>query len=91
MIRPPSQFKDGLEKDVFENIVRTQTLYHREKSEIMEDLILFQYTNHTIPQDKNAIRHSMLELWEDSAFGAPAMLEAQSLAKVRFGLPSARL
>lgn len=91
MIRPPSQFKDGLEKDVFENIVRTQTLYHREKSEIMEDLILFQYTNHTIPQDKNAIRQSMLEIWGDSAFGAPAMLEAQSLAKVRFGLPSARL
>ena len=82
LLRPPEQFKDGLEKNVFENIVKSEMLYHREKSQVIEDLILFQYTNHTDPDDKIATRKSMLEIYGDSLYDGPVMLEARALAKV---------
>ena len=82
LLRPPDQFKDGLEKNVFENIVKSEMLYHREESQVIEDLILFQYTNHTNPDDKIAIRKSMLEVFSDALFDGPVMLEAKALAKV---------
>ena len=83
VIRPPDQFKDGLERNLFETIVKNQMLYHREKSSIIEDLILFEYINHADPDNKEATRQSMMDLFSDAIFDAPVMLEAKALAKVK--------
>lgn len=58
-------------------------LYHREKSSIIEDLILFEYINHADPDNKDAIRQSLMELFSDAAFDASVILEAKALAKVK--------
>jgi len=81
LIRPPVQLKDGLEPNDFETIVKSQMLYAREKSEIIEDLIVFEYTNHADPGNKIALRQSMMEAFGDSVFDAPIMREAKALAK----------
>ena len=70
LLRPPDDFKDGLDLNLFETIVKNQMLYHREKSSIIEDLILFEYINHADPDNKDAIRQSMMDLFSDAAFDA---------------------
>ena len=82
-IRPPELFKNGLNRKEFETIVRGQMLYAREENQIIEDLVLFHYTNHTEPDNKNTIRQSTMEAFGDSIFDAPIVLEAKALAKVK--------
>ena len=83
LIRPPDQFAEGVEQEVFESIVRREMLYARElNNRMLEDVVLFEYTNHPDPDNKNTTRHLLLEIFGDSAFVAPAMLEAKALAKV---------
>jgi len=82
LIRPPDQFAEGVEQEVFESIVRREMLYARElNNRMLEDVVLFEYTNHPDPDNKNTTRHLLLEIFGDSAFVAPAMLEAKALAK----------
>ena len=82
-MRPPDQIKDGMNKTVFESAVKNEMNYARgKKSRIVEDLILFQYTNHADPEDKIAIRQSMMDAFSDVTFVAPALKEAKALAKV---------
>jgi len=59
IIRPPDQFKDGLEPKGFKTIFKSQLPYAREKSEIIEDLIAFEYTNHTDPDNKISFHNSV--------------------------------
>ena len=58
--------------------------YAHEKIGLIEDLIMFQYTNHTDPNDKIALRQAWMEICGHVLFDAPAVLEAKSLAKVTF-------
>ena len=82
MIRPPDQFKDGVEQEFFESVLRQEMLYARELNNfLVEDLVLFKYTNHSDPDNKSTIRQLMIEVFGDSAFVAPALLEAKALAK----------
>ena len=67
---------------MFESIVKTGVPYGREKSQIIEDLIVFQYTKHGDPEDKIAIRQSLMDCNTHPSFAAPALLEASALAKV---------
>lgn len=83
LIRPPGQFQDGIDQETFYSILSGEMLYAREKSSTVEDLALFEYTNHTDPHNRFAIRHLLMNCFGDSAFVAPAMLEANALAKVR--------
>lgn len=67
---------------MLESIVKGGILYARQKSQILEDLILFQYTKHEEPDDKIAIRQSMMDCSSHPLFVAPALFEAKALAKV---------
>lgn len=82
MIRPPGQFQHGVEQQMFETVLKGGMLYAREKNEIVEDLALFEYTNHEDPDNKFTIRRSLMDCLGDSAFVSPALLEATALAKV---------
>ena len=83
MVIPPDLVKDGMEQNVFEQVLKSVLIYAREKSKIVEDLLLFEYTNHADPDNKVAIRQLMIDSFSDSNFIAPALLEARALAKVR--------
>lgn len=82
LIRPPGLFQDGVKQELFKSILNVEMLYARQKSTIVGDLALFEYTNHTDPDNRSAIRQSLMNCFGDSAFVAPAMLEANALAKV---------
>ena len=82
LIRPPELFKDGVEKEFFETVVREELLYSRElKNSLVEDLILFEYTNHDDPGNKHALRQLLIDSFTDSGFVSPAVWEARALAK----------
>lgn len=83
MIRPPGQLQGGIDRQMFHSILSGEMLYAREKSGTFEDLALFEYTNHTDPHNRLGIRHMLMHCFGDSAFVAPAMLEANALTKVR--------
>jgi len=78
--RPPDEFQDGLERDMFERIIKGQMLYVRETSSIVEDLVLFEYTNHGDPDNKNSTRQSLFEAFGDAAFVSPVLRESKALA-----------
>ena len=83
VMRPPDQLKDGMNKTLFESTMKNEMMYARgEKSQIVEELILFQYTNHADPDDKITIRQSLMDAFGDMLFVAPALMEAKALAKV---------
>ena len=75
--------KDGMDRKMFESSVKG-LFYAHEKIGLIEDLITFQYTNHTDPNDKIALRQAWMEICGHVLFDAPAVLEAKSLAKVTF-------
>ena len=81
-LRPPGQLNDGLEQTMFETILG-EMLYARERNQFTKRLVLFQYTNHADPSNKHTTRQSMMDVFGDSCFVAPALLEAKALAKVR--------
>ena len=84
MMIPPDLVKDGMEPNMFESFVKSGRLvYAREKSKIMEEIILLEYTNHANPRDKLAVRQLMMDTVSHADFVAPALLEAKALAKVR--------
>ena len=75
--------KDGIEKETFQSFIKEGFHYARGRSPILDDLILFQYTNHADPDDKIAIRQSLMDCSSHSLFAAPTLLEAKALAKVK--------
>lgn len=82
LMQPPDQIKNGMNRKHFEYSVKNEIFYARKKSRIIEDLILFQYSNHGDPDDKIAIRQSWVDCFGDAMFAAPALQEAKALAKV---------
>lgn len=75
--------KDGMDRKMFESSVRG-LFYVHEKIGLIEDLIMFQYTDHADPNDKIALRQAWMDICGHAVFDAPAVLEAKSLAKVTF-------
>lgn len=84
MIMPRYQVKDGVPLEMLESVVRNGMIYARQKSKLVEDLTLFDYTKHGDPNNQIAVRQSMMDCFSDSGFIAPVMLEAKALAKVIF-------
>lgn len=78
-----NSLKDGMDRHVFESFTKKQLIYGREKSKILEELIFLEYTNYEDPNDKIAVRQLMMDSASHSDFVAPALLEANALAKVR--------
>lgn len=85
MMMPPELVKDGVERTVFESFVRYELFYSdfQGKSPLIEDLIIFQYTDHADPFNKIAIRQSLMDCASDAMFVGPAIKEAKALAKVK--------
>ena len=83
MIMPPEVVKDGMERNTFKSFINSGFVYGREKSGALEDLIFLEYTNHDDPNNKIAIRQSMMDSVSHSNFVAPTLLEANALAKVK--------
>lgn len=83
MMMPPDLVKDGVERTVFESFVRYELFYSdfQGKSPLIEDLIIFQYSDHADPLNKTAIRQSLMDCASDAMFVAPAIKEAKALAK----------
>lgn len=79
-LMPLDLIKDGIDREVFESRVKNR-IYTRDKNEFIDDLILFQYTNHSDQNNKIFRRHLMMDLEGHAIFDAPALLEAVSLAK----------
>ena len=86
MMMPPDLVKDGVERTVFESFVRYELFYSdfQGKSPLIEDLIIFQYSDHADPLNKIAIRQSLMDCASDAMFVAPAIKEAKKLAKVKY-------
>ena len=82
MVLPYDQVKDGIKQETFELAVRNGMMYAREKSKLVEDFIMFQYTNQADPDNKIVIRQMMIDSFGDSNYVAPVLLEANALAKV---------
>ena len=80
-LRPPGQLSEGLEQTMFETIVE-EMLYARERNQLTKHLVLFQYRNHADPDNKNTARQAMMDVFGDSCFVAPVLLEAKALTKV---------
>ena len=76
LFRRPAQIGDA--PGSLETMIQFQLLYARETNEAVEDLIAFEYRNHT----EGNIFDSISEVYGDSAFVAPAILEATAMAKV---------
>ena len=78
------EFGGGIEPNVFESFVKSGGLvYAREKSKIMEEIILLEYTNHADPKNKLAVRQLLMDAVSHVDFVVPALLEAKALSKVR--------
>ena len=83
MNMPLDQLVEGIEQDTFELAVRNLMIYARGKSRLVEDLILFQYTDQADPNNKITIRQLAMDSFGDSSLVAHIMLEAKALEKVR--------
>ncbi|XP_078372725.1 acetylcholinesterase-like [Oculina patagonica] len=81
MIMPRYQVEYGVPQEMFESVVRNRMIYAREKNKLVEDLTLFEYTKHVDPNDTTAVRQLMMDCFSDTGFVAPAILEAEALAK----------
>ncbi|KAL9970952.1 hypothetical protein ACROYT_G023418 [Oculina patagonica] len=82
MMIPPEQVKDGMKPNMFESFVKDGKFkYAREKSKLLEEIIFLEYTNHTDPKDKIAVRQAMMDCSGHAGFVAPPLLEAKALAK----------
>ena len=55
----------------------------KDRSRIAEELVRFHYTDHDDPNNKTTIRKMMIEFESDFMSVAPAIFEAEALAKVK--------
>ena len=78
-----THLKDGMDRHMFESFTKKQLIYGREKRKILEELIFLEYTNYEDLNNKTAVRQLMMDSVSHSDFVAPALLEANALAKVR--------
>ena len=84
MVMPPELVKDGMEQNTFKSFINGGFIYGRMKSKTLEELILLEYTNHEDPNNKTTVRQLMMDSVSHSNFVAPALLEANALAKVKY-------
>ena len=53
------------------------------EKQVLEEIILLEYTNHADPKDKIAVRQLMMDTVSHAGFVAPPLLVAKALVKVR--------
>ena len=83
-LKPGNLTQDGISREEFESAVKNaleqgQFTY---RYRILEELIKFQYTDHENPNNKIATKKMMIDFQNDFMSIAPAIFEANALAKV---------
>ena len=71
--------------ELFSSLVKNARFSSNEESDPMKGAILYQYTNHPVPDSTRSIEKQWLDLVTDSWFNAPAVHMAKAL--VRGGSP----
>jgi len=71
--------------ELFSSLVKNARFSAGEESDLMKEAILYQYTNHSVPDSTRSIEKQWLDLVTDSWFNAPAVHMAKAL--VRGGSP----
>ena len=75
--------QDGATREQFEASVKRSLEHTGKKSRIVEELVKYQYTDHSDPHNMTTMRKLMLDFENDVMVAAPTILEATALAKVR--------
>jgi len=75
---PPDQVENGVERKLFESFIKDSVVFTRGRNVFAEKAVLFKYTDHADPEDKLAMRRSMLECLGDYAFVAPMLRDAKA-------------
>ena len=83
--RPGNLTQDGVNKHV-KNTLDRGLRSLRKRSWIIEELVKFHYTDHDDPDNKTTIRQMMIDFESDFMSVAPAMFEAEALAKVKINI-----
>jgi len=91
-LKPGNLTQDGVNKQEFESDVkitleRGLRSLRKDRSRIAEELVRFHYTDHDDPDNKTTIREMMIDFESDFMSVAPAMFEAETLAKVKINIP----
>ena len=86
-LRPGNLTQDGVNKHEFESDVkfilkRGLRSLRKDRSRTIEELVRFHYTDHDDPDNKTTIREMMIDFESDFMTVAPAMFQADALAKV---------
>ena len=86
-LKPGNLTQNGVNKHEFESDVkfileRGQRSLRKDRSRIIEELVRFHYTDHDDPDNKTTIREMMIDFESDFMTVAPAMFQADALAKV---------
>ena len=87
-LRPGNLTQVGVTKHEFESDVkfileRGLRSLRKDRPRIVEELVRFHYTDHDDPDNKTTIREMMVDFESDFMSVAPAMFEADALAKVK--------
>lgn len=85
-LRPGNLTQDGVYKHEFESDVkfileRGLRPLRKDRSRMVEELVRFHYTDHDDPDNKTTIREMMIDFESDFMTVAPAMFQADALAK----------
>ena len=75
--------KHEFESDVKFILERGLRSLRKDRPRIVEELVRFHYTGHDDPDNKTTIREMMVDFESDFMSVAPAMFEADALAKVK--------
>ena len=74
--------KDGVSKEEFEASVTSTLKDGGIENKMVEELVQYQYTDHSHPHNKITTRERMTDLQNDFMVVAPVIFEAKALAKV---------
>lgn len=83
--------QDGINKHEFQSDVKSKLArglrsLRKDSSRIVEELVRFHYTDHDDPNNNTTTRKMMIDFESDFMSVAPAMLEADALAKVKINI-----
>ena len=84
-IVPLSEIAKALGQEVspelFSSLVKSVRFSANEESDLMKEAILYQYTNHSVPDSTRNIEKQWLDLVTDSWFNSPAIHMAKALVR----------
>ena len=81
LIATANQDHDGISREVFEGFVKHGAMLIRDQNELVKEAVLHEYSDHSDPNNQTKIRQLMGDLFGDSGFLAPTVMQSNSLAE----------